>query len=132
MTALFVTLLMVSPPALANAKPSDAYKQYLAKLYYARSMKDIAPLFSSNQREHFESLVGEEAANELKNWKKGYVAKFRVIKEEIIDDRAFIEGDGIGLEQGRRIKAHVRVQMHRENGHWKVMFTVWSGTIYAR
>lgn len=79
-----------------------------------------------------ESLTGQEQIDCFKKYKRSYVAKFKVIKEEVVEDRAFIEGEGIALELGRRVKAHVRVQMVREGGAWKIMFTTWSGTVYGR
>jgi hypothetical protein len=129
----FGILLTVSISADAQGtKPSDAYKQFLVKLYWAKQLKDFTWCMQETTRIHMESLTGQEAIDCFKKYKRGYVAKFRLIKEEVVDDRAFIEGEGIGADLGRRVKAHVRAQMVREGGMWKVMHTNWSGTVYGR
>jgi len=119
-------------PASATSKPSEAYKQFLVRLYWAKSLKDFTYCMQESTRTHMESLTGQEAIDCFKKYKRGYVAKFRLIKEEVVEDRAFIEGEGIGVDLGQRVKAHVRAQMVREGGAWKVMFTNWSGTVYGR
>jgi hypothetical protein len=130
---LAIGLLLPGLPVDAQAsKPSDAYKQFLVRLYWAKQLKDFTYCMQESTRTHMESLTGQEAQDYFKRYKKSYVAKFRVIKEEVVDDRAFIEGEGIAVESGQRVKAHVRAQMVREGGAWKVMFTNWSGTIYGR
>lgn len=131
--ALAIGLLLPCQPVDAQAsKPSAAYKQFLARLYYAKQIKDFSFCMQERTRNHMESLTGDEAADTFKRYKKSYVAQFKVIKEEVVDDRGFIEGEGIAVENGQRVKAHVRAQMIREGGAWKVMFTNWSGTIYGR
>src|SRR5579883_608833 len=122
---LILSLSFLASPSLATGgKPSDMYRAYLTKLYYAKSIKDIAPCFFQPMRDHFNSLVGEEAAAELKDWKQNYVARFKLIKEEVVNDRAFIEGSGIAMASGHRVAAHVRAEMYRENGTWKVRSSV--------
>ncbi|MDZ4836123.1 MAG: hypothetical protein SGJ27_20285 [Candidatus Melainabacteria bacterium] len=129
----FALFLPESYPAQAQAsKPSDAYKQFLVKLYWAKSLKDFSPCMQESTRTHMDSLTGQEAIDCFKKYKRGYVAKFRVIREEVVEERGFIEGDGIGADLGQRVKAHVRAQMVREGGTWKVMQTNWSGTVSRR
>jgi hypothetical protein len=131
--ALATSVFAPSMPADAQAaKPSDAYKVFLARLYWAKQLKDFTYTLQESTRDHLESLTGQEARDAFIKYKRMYVAKFRVIKEEVVEDRAFIEGEGIAVESGQRVKAHVRAQMLREGGAWKVMFTNWSGTIYGR
>jgi hypothetical protein len=131
--AIVTCVLAISSPADAQAsKPSDAYKQFLARLYWAKQLKDFTFCMQESTRTHMESLTGQEARDVFLRYKRSYVAKFKVIKEEVVEDRAFIEGEGIAVESGQRVKAHVRAQMVREGGAWKVMFTNWSGTIYGR
>lgn len=126
-------LLPAEAPAGAQAsKPSDAYKHFLVRVYWAKKLKDFTHCFQESTRTHMESLTGQEAIDCFKRYKKSYVANFKLIKEEVVEDRAFIEGEGIAMERGQRVKAHVRAQMVREGGSWKVMFTNWSGTIYGR
>lgn len=131
--ALVTCVFATSSPVDAQAsKPSDAYKQFLARLYWAKQLKDFTFCMQESTRTHMESLTGQEARDAFLRYKRSYVAKFKVIKEEVVEDRAFIEGEGIAVESGQRVKAHVRAQMVREGGAWKVMFTNWSGTIYGR
>lgn len=78
-----------------------------------------------------ESLTGQEAIDCFKNYKRSYVAKFRVLREEVVEERGFIEGEGIGAVDGKRVSAHVRAQMIREGGSWKVYETYWGGTKYG-
>ena len=128
----FGLLMPACTPADAQAsKPSDAYKHFLVRLYWAKQLKDFSGCMQETTRMHMESLTGQEAIDCLKKYKRGYVAKFRVLREEVIDERAFIEGEGIGADVGKRVAAHVRAQMVREGGSWKVYETTWSGTVYG-
>jgi hypothetical protein len=136
--SLIASVLMVTAfsclPAQANFRPSDIYKQYLARLYYARHFKDIAPYIMRRTREQDLTLGADDQARRLKWWKRGYVAKFQLIKEEIVPSEgnvntsyAFIKGKGIGWDKGRAIPCEVIAVMIMEDGGWKVQHTAWTG-----
>jgi hypothetical protein len=121
-------------PAEANFRPSDIYKMYLAKLYYAKSFKDIAPYIIERTRDYELSLGADDQARRLKNWKRHYVAKFQLLKEEVVPSEgdvntsyAFIKGKGFGWEKGRAVPAEVSAVMIMERGNWKVQWTSWTG-----
>ncbi|MBX9671271.1 MAG: hypothetical protein K2X93_27025 [Candidatus Obscuribacterales bacterium] len=127
-----LVLSLLGSPVEATGKPSEVYRQFLVRLYWAKSCRDFSPYLIEVTRDHLESISGQEAYDQLVRFKQGYVAKFRVTNEVVMDDHAFINGEGIGLDQGRRIKAHVKVTMQKENGFWKVKYTTWTGVIYGR
>lgn len=132
---LFSLLAMVAfsfstMPALAGGfKPSDIYKQYLARVYYARSLYDVAPYFINRTRNNMLSLEGEAAQKQLEKLKKSYIGKFTVKKEEVVGDMAFIEATGYAKDWGQVTKATVRVEMLRESGAWKIKHHSWSGKV---
>ena len=132
---LFSILAMVAfsfstMPALAGGfKPSDIYKQYLARVYYARSLYDVAPYFVDRTRNNMLSLQGEAAQKQLEKLKKSYIGKFTVKKEEVVGDMAFIEATGYAKDWGQVTKATVRVEMLRESGAWKIKHHSWSGKV---
>lgn len=131
-SVLLVTSLSCLP-AHAGFKPSDVYKQYLAKLYYARQIKDIAPYMMERARNEELSLGPDDQARRLKWWKRGYVHKFQVTKEEIVPAEgstytsyAFIQAKGYGWEKGKLIPCEAMAIMIMENGGWKVQRTGWT------
>jgi|AGTN01.2.fsa_nt_gi hypothetical protein len=131
-SALLVTI-STCLPANAGFKPSDIYKQYLAKLYWARQMKDIAPYMMERARNEELSLGPDDQARRLKWWKRGYVHKFQVIKEEVVPSQgssytsyAFIKGKGFGYEKGKLLPCEAMAVMIMENGGWKVQRTGWT------
>ncbi len=127
-----LVLSLMGTAVEATGKPSEVYRQFLVKLYWAKSCKDFAPYLIEMTRNHLETITGQEAYDQLIRFKHGYVAKFRVTNEVVMDEHAFINGEGIAMEQGRRVKAHVKVTMQKENGFWKVKYTTWTGVIYGR
>jgi hypothetical protein len=112
---------------------------YLAKLYYAKHFKDIAPYFIKRTRDQELSLGANDQARNLKHWKRGYVAKFQLLKEEVVPSEgdvntsyAFIKGKGFGWEKGRAVPCDVHVVMITERGNWKIQWTSWSGLTSVR
>lgn len=126
---LVLVLLQVTPNVLAagGARPNDQYRAYLNVLYWAKELKQFSPFLCQRTRDNLESLSGQERVDAFKRWKKGYVAKFRLLREEVVGDMAFIEGTGLGLEYGQIVPAKVRVEMIMENGTWKIKHQVWTG-----
>ena len=129
--AFGLLLSMLQPQAAcAQSKPSDAYKQFLHRIYYARDITDFASLLEEGQGKHALSLKGQERRSCLLKYKRSYVAKFRVIKEDVVDtDRAFIIGEGYAKANGQITRVDVRVQMIRQYGHWRVKKTLWTGSV---
>jgi len=132
-SAFLVTTTGSCLPAYAGFKPSDVYKQYLAKLYYATQMKDITPYMYERARDEENSLGPDDQARRLKWWKRGYVHKFQLIKEEVVPSEgstytsyAFIKGKGYGFEKGRLIPCEAMAVMIMEKGGWKVQRTGWT------
>jgi hypothetical protein len=133
LTFVILSFCATLPAVAQGSKPSDTYKQFLARCYWAKQLTDMTPYLCATWRDHAESLTGVERQNEFKRLKNTYVAKFRLIKEEVIEDRAFIEGEGIAASGGRRCQAHVRVQMIRDQGGtWKILYTHWASTVKGK
>lgn len=129
--ALLILLMASAPQVMAagGARPNDQYRAYLQALYWAKEVRQFSPFLCERTRNNIESLEGRERLEAFKRWKKGYVAKFKLVREEIVGDLAFIEGTGIGLEYGQLTPAKVRVEMIMENGTWKIKHQVWTGSI---
>lgn len=141
--SVFVCLIasgvLCLPASTAGFRPSDVYKQYLHRLYYATDYKQIAPYFQERVRERELTLGEDDQKRRLIWWKRGYVAKFRVLKEEIVPSEgsdytsyAFIKGEGIGVDAGQRVNAEVHVVMIMERGGWKIQRTGWTGLANVR
>ncbi|MCW5822518.1 MAG: hypothetical protein KIT34_06920 [Cyanobacteria bacterium TGS_CYA1] len=128
---LLIMLTAMAPQVTAagGARPNDQYRAYLQALYWAKELRQFSPYLCERTRNNLESLDGRERQDAFKRWKKGYVAKFKLVREEIVGDLAFIEGTGIGLEFGQLTPAKVRVEMIMENGTWKIKHQVWTGSI---
>lgn len=129
--ALLVLLLTAAPQVMSagGARPNDQYRAYLQALYWAKELRQFSPYLCERTRTNLESLSGQERQDAFKRWKKGYVAKFKLVREEVVGDLAFIEGTGLGLEFGQITPAKVRVEMIMENGTWKIKHQVWTGAI---
>lgn len=117
--------------AFAAFKPSDVYRQYLNHVYYAKSVHQIESYFMEPTRKNLENLRGELADAALKRYKRSYIANFKVIKEEVVGDMAFIEAEGLASDWGQVCHAKVRVEMIRESGAWKIKHQVWQGVVNA-
>lgn len=130
-TLLLVALFMGTDMAKAgDFKPSEIYKQYLHRVYYARSVEDVAPYFCERTRMNMRSLEGEASTSALNRLKKSYIGKFKVVKEEVVGDMAFIDATGYAKDWGQVTKAKVRVEMIRESGAWKIKHQSWKGSVY--
>ncbi|MBK9144288.1 MAG: hypothetical protein IPM23_17465 [Candidatus Melainabacteria bacterium] len=123
------TGLPVIQQALAAFKPSDVYRQYLNHVYYAKSVHQIENYFMEPTRKNLENLRGELAEAALKRYKRSYIANFKVIKEEVVGDMAFIEAEGLASDWGQVCHAKARVEMIRESGAWKIKHQVWQGLV---
>lgn len=127
---LVLLLCASAPKAMAGAtRPSDQYKAYLNVLYWAKELSQFSPFLMQRTRDNLESLSGQARLDAFKRWKKGYVAKFKLKREEVVGDYAFIEGTGLGLEFGQITPATVKVEMILESGVWKIKHQVWYGSI---
>lgn len=127
---LLLVAFMVGQDAFARAfKPSDIYKQYLARVYYAHGLEDVIPYFIERTRMNMRSMTSEQADKQLKKLKGSYIGKFTVKKEEVVGDMAFIEASGYAKEWGQVTPAKVRVEMYRESGAWKIKHHSWSGKV---
>lgn len=137
-SALLVTIVSCLP-AHAGFKPSDVYKQYLSALYYATDYKKIAPYMMERIRDEELSLGPDEQKERLRWWKRGYVAKFKLVKEEVVPSEgstytsyAFIKGTGYGWEKGKAVPCEVAVTMIMERGGWKVQRAGWTGLTWLK
>lgn len=126
---LSITFLIGQDAKARAFKPSDIYKQYLARVYYARSLEDVIPYFIERTRMNMRSLTSEQAAAKLKKLKQSYIGKFTVKKEEVVGEMAFIEANGYAREWGQITPAKVRVEMYRESGAWKIKHHSWTGKV---
>lgn len=122
-------LLGTVQEAMAAFKPSDVYRQYLNHVYYAKSVHQIENYFMEPTRRNLENLRGELADAALKRYKRSYIANFKVIKEEVVGDMAFIEAEGLASDWGQVTHAKARVEMIRESGAWKIKHQVWQGVV---
>lgn len=128
--ALSILLFNAFSPLPSDAKgrkPSEIYKEYLARAYYCKSLRSIASYFNERTRDYYLSLEGKRAENEIKKIKKSYIANFRVKKEQTVGDMHYIKATGLSSDFGRVVRCDVTVEMIRETGGWKIMKHNWSG-----
>ena len=110
-------------------KPSDIYKEYLHRVYYAKSLDPVIPYFNKRARGSFYGMTAQEKDRALEKLKKSYIGKFEVMKEDVVGDMAFIEAKGYAKDWGQVTKAKVHVEMIRESGAWKIRHHAWKGKV---
>ena len=110
-----------------SASPTDVYRHYLNRIYYAKNLKAVAPYFVERTRQYYEGLEGQAMLEELKKLKRSYVYKFVPTKEEKVGDMYYILGNGIAMDHGKRVNCEVRVELVLETAGWKIRMHCWKG-----
>lgn len=133
-TALFLAVctplaMSISCQGDTSSGPTQVYKAFLSKCYYAKDARECAPYMWKPWREAFDKMSLEQRIQMMKWFKSNYIARVRVDKEEVSGDEAELTGKG-WTSTGATIKAcDFKVNLVREDNGWKIKQHTYGGTI---
>lgn len=125
--AVSCLFLAIKPASCGESQRAVTFYAYIKDLYYAKSLKTVAPYWISSTRVPLLDMQGTLAGEHLARLRSGYVYQPRITSEVQQGRRWIMTGTGIASSEGQQVRAKLDVIMIFEDGKWRIQYYTWSG-----
>ena len=123
-----LTIVFFANSAQAYDSPrAEVFYRYIRDVYYAKNLKQVADYWTQANSTPFKDMMGDQATEQLKKIKRGYIANPRITSERQQGEQWIMSGTGIAADNGTTIPAKLNLVMRFENGRWRIQYYAWSG-----